>query len=263
MINGAPARFAGACAEEPGAVAGLRKSPHRSQSRKDAEPLLSDQWTVGSGVVSLKPGHMISSNSLQNPAYPDATYRKKRDEEHRGYGAHAVETCDPGNKTQVITHMDFEIESGLVMRCPAGHSPLHRSLEKDGTSKAIFSRSDCASYEIQCHCIVFEPNVNGRITVDENRRWLDRRAKELTDGTYQKLCRMRPPVEGFMEKLKPGYLRGRILFRGLIGVKSRMILRATGLNFRQYLLWLLLDLLYLLSKLIRTAGIQLLEKMPA
>lgn len=289
------------------------------QSRKDAERLLAEQCTVESGMVSLKPGHTISSDALQNPADPDATYRKKRDEEHRGYSAHAAETCDPENRMQVITHVDlvknneddakvllsnldrikadtgaeiivadggfvsseirekcdglnigfvatairgraqdedrltsvdFEMESGLVSRCPAGHSPVKRSLEKDGNSKATFSRSHCGSCEFESHCIAYRPNGNGRISIDENRRWLDRRAKALTEGTYQKLCRLRPPVEGLMEKLKPKYLRGRTLFRGQVKAKSRLMLRATALNFRRYLAWMLRDLFYFLWEMV-------------
>ena len=290
------------------------------KSKADAERLLSEQCRVEGGRVRVKPGNEIASDSLQNPADSQATYRKKRDEEHRGYSAHGIETCDPENSVQVITDVDlvknnrddaavlasnldrikaetgvevviadggyvssevrekcddlnmgfiatairgraqdkdrltsvdFEMESGLISKCPAGHAPMKRSLEKDGTAKATFSRNHCGSCELSDRCMAFRANGNGRIKIDENRRWLDERAMNLTEGTYQKLCRLRPPVEGLMEKFKPKYLRGRTLFRGLVRVKSRVILRAIGLNFRRNLAWILRSLLNILLALVQ------------
>jgi hypothetical protein len=44
---------------------------------------------------------------------------------------------------------------------------------------------------------------------------------------------MRAAVEGTMEKLRPGYLKGRTFFRTMLKVKMRMLLRGTALNFRK------------------------------
>jgi hypothetical protein len=68
--------------------------------------LMKEQVNVESGAVKLKKPEDIDSGSMQNPSDPDATFRRKRDEEHRGYSTHAVETCDPCNRIQVVTHVE-------------------------------------------------------------------------------------------------------------------------------------------------------------
>lgn len=83
------------------------------QSYLNAKRLLDEQCRIGKRrKVMLKPPEEISSSSMQNPADPDATYRKKNDEAHRGYAAHGVETCDIENKIQVI--MDTEVVKNNV-----------------------------------------------------------------------------------------------------------------------------------------------------
>ena len=53
--------------------------------------------------IGLKDPEDVSSDSLQNPHDDEATYRKKREEEHYGYKANLSETCDDDNSFQVIT----------------------------------------------------------------------------------------------------------------------------------------------------------------
>lgn len=48
-----------------------------------------DGWNIPKGK-----GDGMNSSSLQNPADPDATYRVKAGEEHRGYAANITETVD-------------------------------------------------------------------------------------------------------------------------------------------------------------------------
>ena len=59
-------------------------------------------------VIKLKDPKNISSGSLQNPADPDATYRKKKEKQHQGYVTHGTETCDPDNPMQVVTSVATE-----------------------------------------------------------------------------------------------------------------------------------------------------------
>jgi len=73
-----------------------------------------------------------------------------------------------------------------------------------------------------------------RLVVDANRKWLDKRRSELYSEDFLTLCRLRPAVEGLMGKIKPRYLDGRTMFRTLPRVKSRLILKAIGLNFKRY-----------------------------
>jgi len=84
---------------------------NKTDAYKKAVRLLNEQVIVEGKSrlpdIRLKEPKDISSGSMQNPADEDATYRKKRDEKHYGYSAHAVETCNKENPIQVITQVDL------------------------------------------------------------------------------------------------------------------------------------------------------------
>jgi hypothetical protein len=75
-----------------------------TKSYKNAKRMLGDQCVIEKDAVKveLKNQKELSASSMQNPSDPEATYRVKKKEAHRGYAAHAVETCDPENKIQLI-----------------------------------------------------------------------------------------------------------------------------------------------------------------
>lgn len=283
------------------------------KSYKDAVRLLEEQCRIGGGRVTIKDPTDIDSSSMQNPSDPDATYRRKNDEDHRGYTVHAVETCDRDNPVQVITEVrtvknniddaavlsaelpalkretDVETmitdggfvsdevrdtfdehkvvlvttairgkglspdaltsvafprdEMGLIAACPAGNVPTTRRRDKNGVVSASFDVRKCNICDYKQRCMAYRSEHLSRIVVDRHRAWLDERHAFMKSGEYKDLCLMRPPVEGLMEKMKPKYLRGRVLFRGMGRVRNRMILRAIGLNFRRYMAWILFSFL--------------------
>lgn len=45
---------------------------------------------------------------MQSPNDWEATYRRKKGEDHQGYVANVTETCDPENKLQMITNVQVE-----------------------------------------------------------------------------------------------------------------------------------------------------------
>ena len=55
-----------------------------------------------------KEGSELSASSLQSPDDQEATYRKKRDEEHIGYVGNGAETCHPENEVQLIVKVQVE-----------------------------------------------------------------------------------------------------------------------------------------------------------
>jgi len=70
------------------------------------ERMLSDQTVEEDGVVTLKPGKDVATDSLQNPSDEDATYREKAGVGHKGYTANLVEASDEtGNVV-----MDFDVQ---------------------------------------------------------------------------------------------------------------------------------------------------------
>ncbi len=62
----------------------------------------------GEGNLTLKDAHDgMDSNIMQNPADPDATYRKKAGDEHRGYVANVVEVADDNHNSITV---DYQYE---------------------------------------------------------------------------------------------------------------------------------------------------------
>jgi hypothetical protein len=58
--------------------------------------------------VRVKVGEELSGNSLQSPDDWEATFRKKGGQGYRGYVANLAETCDPGNKVQLLTKVQVD-----------------------------------------------------------------------------------------------------------------------------------------------------------
>ena len=139
-----------------------------------------------------------------------------------------------------LDSLSFKLkENNLIEKCPNGEIPIKQRLKADGTLIANFEVKKCIGCPLKDRCIAFKSEKQSKIVIDTKRRWLDERNANLQTEEYLRLCKMRPAVEGLMDKLKPKYFHGRTLFRGLGKVRNRMTLRAIGLNFRRYLAWFL------------------------
>ena len=66
--------------------------------------------TDAAGTVRLrtKADGGMDSGLLQNPSDPDATYREKNGNQHRGYTANVIETVDDKNQSSIITDYKYE-----------------------------------------------------------------------------------------------------------------------------------------------------------
>lgn len=70
--------------------------------------VMDDQTFVGDdGTIILRDKKEISTDSLQNPSDPDATYRKKAGQGHTGYVGNIVETVDEENGV-LISSYDYD-----------------------------------------------------------------------------------------------------------------------------------------------------------
>ncbi len=67
--------------------------------------VFAEQFTRVEEKIAVRAASEISSDSLQSPDDPDATYRKKDDESFRGFVLHATETAHPENPLQLITDL--------------------------------------------------------------------------------------------------------------------------------------------------------------
>jgi hypothetical protein len=85
-------------------------SVSESQAYRILARLVDEQIEItGKGKgVKVKVSNELRSSCIQSPYDPDATYREKGKQASQGYSVSIVETCDPDNKLQVITHVITE-----------------------------------------------------------------------------------------------------------------------------------------------------------
>jgi len=61
--------------------------------------------TEDKAVIQVRPPAELDCHTLQSPDDTDATFKKKRQETYQGYSAFGVETCEPENEINLITHL--------------------------------------------------------------------------------------------------------------------------------------------------------------
>ena len=77
--------------------------------------VLDEQTTVAeTGERQARAGKDITPESIQNPAEPEATYRKKSGKHHFGYVGNVVETVDANGA--MITHYDYDVNTHSDVR---------------------------------------------------------------------------------------------------------------------------------------------------
>jgi hypothetical protein len=62
-----------------------------------------EHFVVVESDVNPKPAEDLTNSMLQSPDDPDATYRQKRGEHHKGFTVNGTETANPENPVQLIT----------------------------------------------------------------------------------------------------------------------------------------------------------------
>ena len=67
------------------------------------ERAFKEHFTIVEGISKAKPNNELNSSMLQSPDDKDATYRKKRDQESKGFSINATETANPENNIQLLT----------------------------------------------------------------------------------------------------------------------------------------------------------------
>ncbi len=62
-----------------------------------------EQFVVVNQALTPRPNNELNSGMLQSPDDPDATYRKKKDQQSKGYTLNGTETANPDNPIQLLT----------------------------------------------------------------------------------------------------------------------------------------------------------------
>jgi len=72
------------------------------------ERVFQEHFVVEERTLRAKQGEELSASSLQSPDDWEATYRRKRGEDHNGYVTNVTETCNPENPFQLIVKVQTE-----------------------------------------------------------------------------------------------------------------------------------------------------------
>ncbi len=136
------------------------------------------------------------------------------------------------NKAKLSEYTDPK--TGKYGMCPAGEIPNSIIENEDGSVVLNFDVKKCAACDKKENCLACVGKKQSRLVIDAKREWMDEFLELICMDAGKFLMGLRPAVEGLMSLLKPKYLSGRILFRGLVKVKTRMLLRGIGINFKRY-----------------------------
>jgi hypothetical protein len=88
--------------------------------------MLEEQTILKDGKVDPKPKEDIAASSLQNPSEPDATYRKKKNQDHIGYVLNLVEARDDAKEMSMIIY--HEEQQNIVSDVELGQNALKTEL---------------------------------------------------------------------------------------------------------------------------------------
>jgi hypothetical protein len=89
-------------------VAELRTKYADEPTYQILERVFKEHFLIDESAVRVKQGEELSASSLQSPDDWEATYRRKRDENHNGYVTNVTETCHPENPFQLIVKVQTE-----------------------------------------------------------------------------------------------------------------------------------------------------------
>lgn len=133
----------------------------------------------GDGNLKLREAHDdMDSNIMQNPADPDATYRKKAGTEYRGYIANVVEVADNDHNSITVdyqyeknTYSDSQFlkdymeqqpkdESQAILTTDGGYCGMENSLLAEEKNITLVT-TDLKGSEVSDHWADFEFNEDG------------------------------------------------------------------------------------------------------
>lgn len=83
-----------------------------SPELKMPDRVYKEHFTIVEGNATAKANDELGSSILQSPDDEDATFRKKRKEESRGYPINATETAHPDNEVQLLS--DVEVNKNNI-----------------------------------------------------------------------------------------------------------------------------------------------------
>jgi len=108
------------------------------QSKKEFvnfERAYKEHFVVVNQEISSRPTEELNSSMLQSPDDPDATYRKKKEQQSKGYTINGTETANPDNPIQLIT--DIAVNPNNIDDTQILNSRIDKIVEKTPELKEL------------------------------------------------------------------------------------------------------------------------------
>ena len=129
---------------------------HTSDVLQTLSRVFNDQYEVVEGTVVVRPKQEIKAVSVQSPHDTDCHYRKKDDNQKKGYSINIAETCDTTDKPNLITNVIVDTASAadckhLQPAIEATHEVIHGPIETvnaDGAYHSVENQEYCQNNNI-------------------------------------------------------------------------------------------------------------------
>jgi hypothetical protein len=126
--------------------------------------VFNDQYQVVDDMVSTRPKQEISAGSVQSPHDTDCHYRKKDDNQVKGYSINVTETCDDGDGLNLVTNVLVEAASAA---------------DCDFLQSAVEASRDVVTQQIET------VNADGAYHSEDNQDYCKENSIDLVIGAIQ------------------------------------------------------------------------------
>ena len=165
-----------------------------------------EQYIVESGVAIPRDKKEISAKSVQNPNDPDADYRKKGDQQIKGYSCNITETTDEKEKPGLITDVQVKpataADNSYLIDAVLSSEEVTTSKVESVYADGAYQSNDNRTFAQKNNIELFITGIQGRrsrFELERQENFLvvtDRQTGEVITAQKTKSGKYRIPVEG-------------------------------------------------------------------
>jgi hypothetical protein len=164
--------------------------------------VFSEQYQIVDDVVSARPKQEISATSVQSPHDTECHYRKKDENQIKGYSINVTETCDTDAPLNLVTHVQVDVASAadcgfLPSAIEATQEVVGQKIETvnaDGAYHSVDNQDYCQEKDIDLIVSAIQGKPSRYdLTLDENQQLM---VTDLTTDTQVDVRQVESRKEG-------------------------------------------------------------------
>ena len=125
---------------------------------------------------------------------------------------------------------DFEVENGIVVKCPKGYAPIKSKAYKNGQIRSTFDRSKCENCPFKDKCKAKIHKKTAVVMLSKTTVSRARIARAMGTDEYRKLQKMRNAIEGIPSVFRRKFNVDRIPTRGLRATRMYFYFKVLAYN---------------------------------